>query len=159
MSLREPLAETRLSAVLSRGRVQARFRSLSPEDAVDHLLRPVLLLEGFSPEATDGALDGIRNREGAGSTSFGSVALPHARVGGLGRIVAALGVNVDGVYESGPAGIRVILAFASPASATVEHLQFLAQVARLLRQEETVAELLEAADETTLLDAIRRRER
>ena len=74
VSLREPFVETRLSAILSRGRVEPRFRALSPEDAVDHLLRPVLLAEGFSPQATDGALDGIRNREGAGSTSFGSVA-------------------------------------------------------------------------------------
>ena len=48
---------------------------------------------------------------------------------------------------------------ASPASATVEHLQFLAQVARLLRQEETVADLLEAPDGAALVSAIRRRER
>jgi mannitol/fructose-specific phosphotransferase system IIA component (Ntr-type) len=68
-------------------------------------------------------------------------------------------VNAEGVYASGPSGIRVVLAFASPASATVEHLQFLAQAARLLRQEETVSDLLEAPDEPTLIEAIRRRER
>ena len=159
MSMRDPVVETRLSAILARGRVEAGFRALSPEDAVERLLRPVLLAEGFSVASASGALEGIRNREGAGSTSFGSVALPHARVSGLGRIVGALGLNPAGVYESGPAGIRVILAFASPASATVEHLQFLAQVARLLRQEEAVVDLLEAGDEAALLDAIRRRER
>ena len=159
MSLREPVVETRLSAILARGRVEAGLRALSPEDAVEHLLRPVLLAEGFSERAADAALEGIRNREGAGSTSFGSVALPHARVAGLSRIVGALGVNAEGVYASGPPGIRVVLAFASPASATVEHLQFLAQVARLLRQEETVADLLEAPDGAALLSAIRRRER
>lgn len=159
MSLREPAVETRLSAILARGRVEAGFRALSAEAAVDRLLRPVLLAEGFSAPAADAALEGIRNREGAGSTSFGSVALPHARVPGLGRIVGALGVNAAGVFEAGPAGIRVVLAFASPASATVEHLQFLAQVARLLRQEDTVSELLEAGDEAALLEAIRRRER
>ena len=159
MSMREPSVETRLSTILARGKVEAGFRAPSPEDAVDRLLRPVLLAEGFSPEAAGAALEGIRNREGAGSTSFGAVALPHARVGGLGRIVGALGANDSGVFESGPAGIRIILAFASPASATVEHLQFLAQVARLLRQEETVAELLDAKDQAGLLEAIRRRER
>lgn len=159
MSMREGAVETRLSAILARGRVEAGFRAPSPEDAVDRLLRPVLLAEGFSADAADRAIDGVRNREGAGSTSFGSVALPHARVTGLGRIVGAMGVSSRGVYESGPAGIRVVLAFASPASATVEHLQFLAQVARLLRQEETVDELLEAADAEALLEAIRRRER
>ena len=87
------------------------------------------------------------------------VSTTHARVGGLGRIVGSLGVNREGVYASGPSGIRVVLAFASPASATVEHLQFLAQVERLLRQEETVADLLDAKDPAELLDAIRRRER
>ena len=157
--MRELSVETRLSTILARGKVEAGFRALSPEDAVDRLLRPVLLAEGFSPGAADAALDGIRNREGAGSTSFGAVALPHARVGGLGRIVGALGANASGVFDSGPAGIRIVLAFASPASATVEHLQFLAQVARLLRQEETVADLLDAKDPAELLDAIRRRER
>jgi mannitol/fructose-specific phosphotransferase system IIA component (Ntr-type) len=157
--MRETTVETRLSAILARGRIETGFRALSPEDAVDQLLRPVLLAEGFSPAAADGALEGIRNREGAGSTSFGSVALPHARVPGLGRIVGALGLNGDGVYGAGPPGIRVVLAFASPASATVEHLQFLAQVARLLRQEETVADLLESTDGATILEAIRRRER
>ena len=159
MSMRELAVETRLSTILARGKVEAGFRALSPEDAVDRLLRPVLLAEGFSPEAADAALEGIRNREGAGSTSFGAVALPHARVGGLGRIVGALGANASGAFDSGPAGIRIVLAFASPASATVEHLQFLAQVARLLRQEETVADLLESRDPAELLEAIRRRER
>lgn len=159
MSMLETVVETRLSGILARGRVVAGFRALSPEDAVDNLLRPVLLGEGFSPASAASALEGIRNHEGAGSTSFGAVALPHARVAGLGRIVGALGVNRAGVYGSGPAGIRVVLAFASPASATVEHLQFLAQVARLLRHEEAVADLLAARDETALLDALRRRER
>lgn len=159
MSMRETIVETRLSEVLARGRVQSGFRALSPEDAVDNLLRPVLLAEGFSPGSAAAALEGIRNREGAGSTSFGSVALPHARIAGLGRIVGALGVNGAGVYGSGPAGVRVVLAFASPASATVEHLQFLAQVARLLRHEEAVADLLRARDLADLLGAIRRRER
>ncbi|MBI5446674.1 MAG: PTS sugar transporter subunit IIA [Deltaproteobacteria bacterium] len=157
--MRELAVETSLSAILAHGRVEAGFRAPSPEDAVDRLLRPVLLAEGFSSESAGAALEGIRNREGTGSTSFGAVALPHARVGGLGRIVGALGANSSGVYESGPPGIRVVLAFASPASATVEHLQFLAQVARLLRQEETVAELLAATDPAGLLEAIRRRER
>jgi len=157
--MREATVETRLSTILARGRIEVAFRALSPEDAVERLLRPVLLAEGFTAAAADGALEGIRNREGAGSTSFGSVALPHARVAGLGRIVGALALNGSGVYDSGPAGIRVVLAFASPASATVEHLQFLAQVARLLRQEETVASLLEAPDAAALLDAVRRRER
>ena len=159
MSMRELSVETRLSTILARGKVEAGFRAPGPEEAVDRLLRPVLLEEGFSPEAADAALEGIRNREGAGSTSFGSVALPHARVSGLGRIVGALGANVSGVFDSGHTGIRIVLAFASPASATVEHLQFLAQVARLLRQEETVADLLEATDAAGLLEAIRRRER
>lgn len=157
--MRELAVETSLSAILARGKVEAGFRAPSPEDAVDQLLRPVLLSEGFSPEAASAALSGIRNRERSGATAFGAVALPHARVGGLGRIVGALGANVSGVYDSGPPGVRVVLAFASPASATVEHLQFLAQVARLLRQEETVAALLEATDPAGLLEAIRRQER
>lgn len=56
--MRELAVETSLSAILARGNVEAGFRAASPEDAVDQLLRPVLLAEGFSPEAAGAALSG-----------------------------------------------------------------------------------------------------
>lgn len=153
--------ETRLSRVLDASGVRLEFRAGTPDEAVERLLQPVLVQEGFSPEAAATALDAIRNREKAGSTIVGNVALPHARVAGLKRIVASLGLNPGGVYESGPPATRVVLAFASPERAAVEHLRFLAQVAQIFRADDVVPALLAAAGDgpERVLEVLRSRER
>jgi mannitol/fructose-specific phosphotransferase system IIA component (Ntr-type) len=149
----------RLSSILERGEVLLSFRAATPEEAVERLLKPRLLGEGFSEASADAGIEAILNREKSGSTVFGNVALPHARIPGLKRIVASLGLNGDGVFESGPSGTRVILAFASPDKAAVEHLKFLAQFAQIFRNDDVVRELLEGKDEAEVLAILRSRER
>ncbi len=149
----------RLSAVLERGEIILPFRAATPEEAVDRLLRPRLLAEGLSRTAAEAGIEAIYNRERAGSTVFGSVALPHARIGGLKRIVAAMGVNPGGVFESGPAVTRVVLAFASPEKSAVDHLRFLAQVAQIFRNEDVISELLASVDGGSIIAILKSRER
>ena len=157
MSAPEP--PVRLSNVLERGEIVLDFRVGSPEEAVDRLLRPRLLAEGFSAAAADAGIEAILSREKSGSTVFGNVALPHARIPGLKRIVAALGLNSEGVFEAGPTGTRVVLAFASPDKAAVEHLKFLAQFAQIFRNDDVVRELLEARERGDVLAVLKARER
>lgn len=153
--------ETRLSRILDVEGVRLEFRAATPDDAVERLLGPVLIREGFAPEAASSALEAIRNRERAGSTIVGNVALPHARVSGLRRIVASMGLNAEGVFESGPMATRVVLAFASPERSTVEHLRFLAQVAQIFRADDVVPALLAACGSgpEDVLQVLRNRER
>ncbi len=155
------LVEPRLSQLLDAERISLGFRAHTQDDAVERLLGPALGREGFSAAGVEAALEAIRNRERAGSTIVGNVALPHARIAGLRRIVVAMGLNAAGVYESGPLSARAVLAFASPERATVEHLRFLAQVAQLFRSEDLVAELLSAAPQgaDAVLTILRSRER
>jgi mannitol/fructose-specific phosphotransferase system IIA component (Ntr-type) len=151
--------ETRLSSVLTGGRVEVGFRAGSLDDAVARLLGPLLRQEGLTEPATVSALDAVLSRERSGATTAGSVALPHARLAGLSRIVAALAINADGVYSHSPCATKALLVFASPAQATVEHLKFLGGVAQLFRSDETVERLLAAETSAAALDVIRGRER
>lgn len=151
--------ETRLSSVLLGGRVEVGFRSEGLGDAVSRLLGPLLRNEGLSEAGTVAALDAVLNRERGGPTTAGSVALPHARLAGLSRIIGALALNPDGVYSHSPCATKVLLVFASPAQATVEHLKFLGGVAQIFRSDEAMEKLLAAEDGDTALSVIRSRER
>ena len=135
------------------------FRAKSLDDAVARLLGPLLRQEGLTEPATVSALDSVLSRERSGATTVGSVALPHARLAGLTRIVAALAVNPEGVYSHSPCVTKVLLVFASPAQATVEHLKFLGGVAQIFRSDEAVEKLLAAEDGEAALAVLRSRER
>ena len=86
----------------------------------------------------DRVLDRILDRERLGSTGFGrGVAIPHARVEGLSRPVAAfqrLEVPVD--FDAAD-GIPVDFVFGllSPENAGAAHLHALAAISRMMRDE------------------------
>ena len=92
----------------------------------------------------DTILESLEERERLGSTGFGqSVAIPHARMDGINRPVAAL-LRLDEPVDFDAAdGLPVELVFGllSPARSGVTHLQALAAISRLVRDESTQAEL------------------
>lgn len=83
-------------------------------------------------------LAGIEARESLGSTGFGrGVAIPHARIAGLGRPVAAFlrldaPVDYDAV-DGNP--VCFVFGLLSPESAGAAHLHALAAISRLMRDE------------------------
>jgi PTS system nitrogen regulatory IIA component len=88
--------------------------------------------------------DALATREKLGSTAFGgSVAIPHARLTGLDRIVAGairLAQPIDfGAVDDVPVDLMLVLF--SPPNAGADHLKALARVARLLRDRGLVAKL------------------
>jgi len=98
-------------------------------------------------------LERIEEREKLGSTGFGrGVAIPHARVPGLKRPVASF-LRLDNPVEFDAAdGMPVDLVFGllSPESAGVGHLQALAAISRMVREEAVHAALTEAEDKEAL---------
>ena len=150
--------EPKLSDVLAGGVLTPAFRCSDLDQALRALLAPSLARAGLDDAGLEGVLDAVKQRERAGITAIGPLALPHARVPGLERIVAGLGVNADGVFE-GDAATSFVLAFASPAQSAADHLRFLARAAQLFRDEGARAHLLVAADRDEMLAVIRRVER
>lgn len=91
----------------------------------------------------------IQEREQLGSTGFGrGVAIPHARVAGVTRPVAALlrleaPVAFDAV-DGRP--VDIVFGLLSPEHAGAMHLHALAAISRMMRDEDMHAALVQAPD-------------
>ncbi|WP_019515339.1 PTS sugar transporter subunit IIA [Sphingomonas sp. Mn802worker] len=88
--------------------------------------------------------DALAAREKLGSTAFGGgVAIPHARLTALDRIVAGairLAQPIDfGAVDDVPVDLMFVLF--SPPNAGADHLKALARVARLVRNRTLIAKL------------------
>lgn len=102
-------------------------------------------------------LERLQEREKLGSTGFGrGVAIPHARVSGLRRPVAALLKLEEPVEFAAADGMPVDLIFGlvSPENSGVGHLHALAAISRLVREERVHDALSEAPDAEALYGLI-----
>jgi PTS system nitrogen regulatory IIA component len=88
---------------------------------------------------SDAVLDGLVEREAAGSTGVGQgVAIPHARIDGLDRVRAIFvrletPVAFDAVDDK---PVDLLVALLAPRDANAQHLRALARVSRMMRQPE-----------------------
>ena len=103
------------------------------------------------------AKDALQDRESLGPTGVGhGVALPHARLEGVTRVLGALvllekPINFDAVDRQ---PVDLVFALFAPTEAGVEHLKALALVSRTLRDVSLCAKLRSNADPVTLYTII-----
>ena len=105
---------------------------------------------GLDPAAV---LEQLEERERLGSTGFGrGVAIPHARIAGLNRPVAALLKLRQPVAFAAADGLPVDLVFGllSPENSGATHLHALAAISRLGRDERVHEALSEAPSSEAL---------
>jgi len=108
--------------------------------------------EAYELDAAE-VLDRMEERERLGSTGFGrGVAIPHARVPGIKRPVAALLRLKSPVDFAAADAMPVDLVFGllSPENAGVAHLHALAAISRIVRDERMHEALMEAHDAEAL---------
>lgn len=98
-------------------------------------------------------LEQLEERERLGSTGFGrGVAIPHARIAGLSRPVAALIKLRQPADFAAADGLPVDIVFGllSPENSGATHLHALAAISRLMRDERVHDALSEAPDEEAI---------
>lgn len=101
----------------------------------------------------DLVLEYLEERENLGSTGFGrGVAIPHARIPGISRPVAALLKLQHPVEFKAADGLPVDLVFGllSPENSGAGHLHALAAISRLMRDEDMRDALGDAPDEEAM---------
>ena len=102
---------------------------------------------------SDAVLEGLEEREKLGSTGFGrGVAIPHARMDGINRPLAAL-LRLENPVDFDAADgmpVDLVIGLLSPVNAGATHLHALAALSRLVRDEEIHRALCEASDHETL---------
>jgi PTS system nitrogen regulatory IIA component len=94
-------------------------------------------------------LAGIEEREKLGSTGFGrGVAIPHVRIAGVNRPVAAfLRLEAPVMFDAADAmPVDLVFGLLSPEQAGAAHLHALAAISRTMRDERMHAALTNAAD-------------
>ncbi|RDC61159.1 Protein-N(pi)-phosphohistidine--sugar phosphotransferase [Alteripontixanthobacter maritimus] len=99
-------------------------------------------------------LDGLNEREMLGSTGFGrGVALPHARLAGVEAPVAALlRLSSPVEFEAADAlPVNLVVGLLSSPTAGAAHLHALAAISRIVRDDARRTQMIEAADEETLV--------
>ncbi len=106
------------------------------------------LLGEVIPDLDDRAIfQSLIDRERLGSTGVGNgVALPHGRLKGLDRAVGACVILSEEMDYDSIDGkpVKIVFALLVPEEATDEHLQLLAQLARIFGVEENRERLLDA---------------
>lgn len=107
------------------------------------------------------ALKAIMAREEAGSTILDpGLALPHARLDGLSKIHASIGICPTGVMDPhGGSPIKVFVLFLSPSDNMREHLAFLAALAALFQKKGLIDKLTKLASPQGVLHALKQAER
>ncbi len=106
------------------------------------------------------ALKAVQDREAAGTTMIApGLAIPHARLPGLSKILAALGICPKGVPHPSGDPIRLFLLFLSPKEKMREHLMFLAGVSSLFQVEGLIDALSQLATAEAVMEKIRAAEK
>lgn len=99
------------------------------------------------------AVEALQNRESLGPTGVGhGVALPHARIAGLDRVVGAFlrvekPLNFDSVDRQ---PVDLVFTLFAPLDSGVEHLKALALVSRTMRDSTVCTKLRANSDPATL---------
>lgn len=122
-----------LSDVVSPDAVLCAVRAGSKKQALQEIAHRAADTYGLECRAV---FEGLLGREKLGSTAMGNgVAIPHARIAGLGQIVglfARLERPVDFEAADGQ-GVDLLFTLLAPQEAGADHLRALAKVSRLMR--------------------------
>jgi mannitol/fructose-specific phosphotransferase system IIA component (Ntr-type) len=138
-----------LSEVLSAGGVVLRPPWRTFDDAVtglvDMLVRNQQLPAALAPTAVRAVCE--RERESSTAIVEIGVSIPHARIDGVNRLVAAMAGGPPAVYyHMARVPITVIALVLSPPDHAAEHLNFLSALSVLLQSESLRRRFVNAAD-------------
>ncbi|MEO1424409.1 MAG: PTS IIA-like nitrogen regulatory protein PtsN [Pseudomonadota bacterium] len=142
-----------LTQIIRSDAVRARFRTSSKKKL---LLDMAELAEEVYDLRADPTFEAMQQRESLGPTGVGGgVAIPHARLPELDRIVGLFATLEKPVDFDAVDGRPVDLVFVllAPEQAGAEHLRALARVSRTLR-DRTVCEKLRSTEDAAALFAI-----
>jgi len=146
----------RIDDFLSEDMVVPALEGRKKDDVIEELAEVV---SRHHPEIDHWRLVGaLQDRERLNSTALGEgVAIPHGRLVGVKRVVAAFGRSPQGVDFNSLDGKPTHLFFllVAPEDSAGAHLKALARISRLLKDESFRARLMQAEDAASLYRIIR----
>jgi mannitol/fructose-specific phosphotransferase system IIA component (Ntr-type) len=129
-------------------------------DELFRLFGDVLHDQGIVEDPTAVASRLVEREEILSTGIGGGVAVPHAQVPGLGKLVMTASVHPDGIeypaLDDEP--VRLVFCLLGDATTTADHLAGLARLARLARSRESLSDLVAAESGREFVDALVRLE-
>jgi PTS system nitrogen regulatory IIA component len=101
------------------------------------------------------AIKAVMERENKMTTGMqNSIAIPHGKTDSVDRLVTAVGIKKEGIdFDSMDGELsKIFIMTVSPSSHSGPHIQFLAEVSRLLKSEEARKKFLTAKKEEDILN-------
>ncbi|EGB13755.1 putative PTS IIA-like nitrogen-regulatory protein PtsN [Pseudodesulfovibrio mercurii] len=137
----------KLSDYLAKELILPELKSETKSDVLQELVAP--LGEQYPEMDTDHAVRVLLDREGLGSTGIGDgIAIPHGKLEDLGKVIVVVGRSLKGVefeaLDHRPCTIFFLVL--APEQVAGMHLRVLAQISRLLKDEEFRKAFLSAED-------------
>jgi len=144
-----------LRKVLSPELVSLGMKASTKREAIEELVD--LLMKSGKIRDRDAALQAVLERESKMSTGIQhGVAIPHGKTGAVDDLVACVAVKPEGIdFESldGEPSTIFIMTL-SPLNKTGPHVQFLAEISRLLKTAESRERILKVASRQELLSIL-----
>ena len=142
---------------LSKKAVMADIKSAKKEDVIKELVAALVSAEEIEARYQNKLIEALMSRESLGSTAIGQgVAIPHAKIEGAKKLVAAFGLSKKGVefdsLDGEPAHIFFLLV--APQDSAGPHLKALARISRLLKDKYFRDNLRACQDENSILKII-----
>ncbi|NLW49781.1 MAG: PTS sugar transporter subunit IIA [Candidatus Brocadiaceae bacterium] len=128
-----------LAECLARGALCMALEPRKRDDALRVMLDELVQSNALRPNIVDSSLEAVLDRERLGSTAIGKgVAVPHARVDNLDRIVVAFGHSEDGIEFRALDGAPVheVFLVLAPSGAAAEYLALMQQITRLVQDDD-----------------------
>ena len=141
-----------ISDILTEALIVSQLDAQDKESALAHLSQHIANY-GDTLASSNEILRALVNRENLGSTGVGGgVAIPHAKIPGLNRLVGCFGLAPKGVPFDSIDGKPVSLVFVLlvPESSAGAHLKALARVSRLLKEPELRSRLLHTTTQSAI---------
>jgi mannitol/fructose-specific phosphotransferase system IIA component (Ntr-type) len=141
-----------LSKYITPKTIKLDLKGSTPDEILDEMVDLLCDAGKLDKAYKNDALQAIERREKMMSTGLqNGVAIPHAKTKGVEGLVGAMGVKKGGIdfgaLDGKPSNIFVMTL--SPKSGPAPHVPFLAEVAKILQDEETCKQITAAknADE------------
>ena len=134
----------KLSDILAKNAIISDLQSSSKKEILNEFAK---LAATISPQLSEqNILEILLSREQLGSTAVGNgVAIPHGKMSGLSNIIAMFGRSKSGVdFQSHDSkNTHLFFVLLAPETAIGNHLQALARLSRLLKDNKTREELIQ----------------
>lgn len=147
----------KLSEIIPEGGILDDMASAGKEEGIKELVAALVKTGRIDEASSKKIIKALMDREELGSTGIGAgVAVPHAKHDSVNDLIGAFGRSKKGIGFDSLDGepVHVLFLLLSSKSASGAHLEALAYISRLVRDEKFVRFLREAKDANAIRDLL-----